>query len=327
MKIKMSMNPVQDNNLYDPFQESEKRYLSHCTLCPRNCGVNRFMGETGFCKSDASFRVSAVCVHKGEEPVLSGEKGICNVFFPHCNLQCIYCQNCDISRNDSGILPDVLPFDKLIPHICEVLDRSENIVGFVSPTHYLPQMLAIIRGIRKTGRNPVFVYNTNGYDKVESLKLLEGIIDVYLPDFKYMDPGLAFRYSRALDYPETASAAIGEMYRQKGSTLIINDRGIAESGMIIRHLILPGAVKQSIDVLRYIAGEISTQVHISLMSQYFPTTNVKNLPPLDRTITSKEYKRVTETFHDLGFYRGWIQDLESHASFRPDFQNERPFGE
>ncbi len=260
-----------DNNSVSSFQKSEIEYLTNCTLCPRNCGVNRFSKKLGFCKGDASFRISSVCVHKGEEPVISGGKGICNIFFPHCNLQCVYCQNFEISRNETGILPDAISLDELIRNICSVLDKTENIIGFVSPSHYIPQMLAIIRGIKETGRNPIIVYNTNGYDKVESLRLLEGIIDVYLPDFKYMDTILAHRYSQAGDYPEVASAAIKEMYRQKGSSLFLNDRGLAESGIILRHLVLPGAVNQSIEVLRYIAFEISPRLHISLMSQYYPT--------------------------------------------------------
>jgi putative pyruvate formate lyase activating enzyme len=316
---------IANNNPASPFQQSEIEQLSHCTLCPRNCGVNRFSGKSGFCKSDASFRISSVCIHKGEEPAISGEKGICNVFFPHCNLQCIYCQNVDISRNDTGILRDSISYPELIQRICSVLDQTENMVGFVSPSHYIPQMLAIIRGIKETGRNPVFVYNTNGYDKVESLKLLEGIIDVYLPDFKYTDANLAHRYSQARDYPEVAFAAIREMVRQKGTVLILNDRGLAESGIVLRHMVLPGAVGQSIEVLRQIAAELSPKLHVSLMSQYYPTETVSNNSELKRTIFPEEYKQVVDAFYEFGFYRGWIQDLESHATYRPDFLNDQPF--
>lgn len=315
------------NNSASSFQKSEREYLSHCILCPRNCGVNRFSGKLGFCNSDASFRISSVCAHKGEESVISGEKGICNIFFPHCNLQCVFCQNYGISRNVTGILPDAISYEELIKKICSVLDKTENIVGFVSPSHYIPQMLAIIRGLRETGRNTVFVYNTNGYDKVETIRLLEGMIDVYLPDFKYMDSALAYRYSQALDYPEVASAAIKEMVRQKGSALFINDRGIAESGIILRHLVLPGAVTQSIEVLRYIAEEISLKLHISLMSQYYPTKLVKNHHTLKRTLSYEEYKQVVDALYEFGIYRGWTQDLASHASYRPDFSDDQPFKE
>jgi len=236
-----------------------------------------------------------------------------------------YCQNFDISQNDTGILPDSLSYTKLIGKICSVLDQTENRVGFVSPSHYIPQMLAIIRGIKETGRNPVFVYNSNGYDKVETLKSLEGIIDIYLPDFKYSNANLADSYSQAGDYPEVALNAIKEMYRQKGSSLILNESGLAESGIILRHLVLPGAVDQSIEVLRLIAMELSPKLHISLMSQYYPTELVKNYTKLKRTVLPEEYKQVTDAFYEFGFYRGWIQDLDSHASYRPHFLDAQPF--
>lgn len=309
------------------YSKIEIEYLQKCNICPRKCGVNRFESASGFCKMDAFFRVSAICVHKGEEPVISGEKGICNIFFPHCNLQCNYCQNFDISVNKYTNTVAAIDFDELINKICNVLDKTENIVGFVSPSHCLPQMLAIIRGIKNTGRNPIFVYNTNAYDRVESLKLLENIIDVYLPDFKYFDSDISFRYSQAKDYPEIAIAAIKEMYRQKGSTLITDDNGIAVSGMIIRHLILPGQVKQSVELLKFISEEISPSLHISLMSQYFPTKNLIGNQELNRNITLQEYQQVTKAFNDFGFYHGWIQEMESNKTYIPDFGKEDIFGD
>jgi putative pyruvate formate lyase activating enzyme len=308
------------------FSKQEISHLSSCQLCPRNCKANRFSGKLGYCNSDAGFHISSICVHRGEEPVISGKKGICNVFFPHCNLQCVYCQNHDISRNKGVIFAERFSFEEIIQRICSTLDITENVVGFVSPSHYIPQMAAIIRGIHNAGRKPVIVYNTNGYDNVSSLRMLDGMIDVYLPDFKYMDAVLAFKYSQARNYPKVASAALKEMYRQKGSTLIVNDDGIAESGIIVRHLVLPGAVSQSIDVLRFISEELSPKLHVSLMSQYYPTQFVSQYQNLDRTITSEEYNQVVDAFHELGFYRGWVQDLESQASYRPDFFNDDPFG-
>lgn len=310
-----------------PYTEKEKEFLSHCTLCPRKCGADRISGPLGFCKSDALFHVASVCVHKGEEVVISGVKGICNIFFPHCNLQCIYCQNWDISSNENGTLPDAVSLSELISMICSVLDRTENIVGFVSPSNWIPQMLAVIRGIRQTGRNPIFVYNTNGYDKVETLRMLEGLIDVYLPDFKYMDSDLAFRYSQADDYPEIASAAIKEMYRQKSSPLITNERGVAQSGIIIRHLVLLGGADQSIEVLRYIAEEISPNLHISLMSQYYPPSPVRYHEELNRTLNYEEYSMIVDALYEFGFHKGWTQDIKSHAVFRPDFSDKKPFRE
>lgn len=301
--------------------------LSHCTLCPRKCGVNRMEGETGYCGCDAMFRVSSVCIHKGEEEVISGSNGICNVFFPHCNLQCMYCQNCDISENSDGNLPGPSDYNELVSRICSVLDTTENFVGFVSPSHCIPQMCAIIRGIKATGRNPVFVYNTNAYDNVESLRGLEGLIDVYLPDFKYMDAKLAMAYSDAPDYPSVAIEAIREMLRQKGTGLIVDQNGLAASGIILRHLVLPGAVDQSITVLQTIASEFSVKLHISLMSQYYPTSRVENHPQLNRSISHSEYENLVEVMQELGFYRGWLQELDSTTVYRPDFSNEKPFGD
>ena len=240
-------------------------------------------------------------------------------------MQCIYCQNHNISVNDVTVFAEEMTYNEVIGEICKTLEFTEDIVGFVSPSHYIPQMLAIIRGIKKAGRNPIFVYNSNGYDKVETLKILEDVIDVYLPDFKYMNANLALHYSRAKNYQELAAKAIKEMYRQKGSSLIVNDNGIAERGIIIRHLILPNAAEQSIEVLKYIAEEISPNLHISLMSQYYPTPKVKNHKFLGRTITYSEYRKVVNAFYELGFSKGWLQDLESQASFRPDFLKDKPF--
>jgi putative pyruvate formate lyase activating enzyme len=186
-------------------------------------------------------------------------------------------------------------------------------------------MMAIIRGLNEKGKKPVFVYNTNGYDNVESLKMLEGIIDVYLPDFKYIDAGMAYKYSGARNYPQVAAMALKEMYRQKGSTLILNNDGLAESGIIVRHLILPEASHQSIEILKLIAEEISPKLYISLMAQYFPTNNAVNHSLLNHTITAEEYDSVVSAFHQLGFQRGWIQELDSNTNYRPDFTLKNPF--
>jgi putative pyruvate formate lyase activating enzyme len=307
------------------YTSEEQKLLKNCTLCPRLCGADRFTNELGFCKSDAAFGISSICCHMGEEPVISGKKGICNIFFSRCNMQCIYCQNYQISRNTEFIDGVSLECEELISKICSVLEGTENIVGFVSPSHQVPQMMAIIRGLHNTRKYPVIVYNTNGYDRVETLRMLEGIVDVYLPDFKYIDPQLAGMYSGAANYPEIAKETMKEMFRQKGSSLIVDDRGIVQSGMIVRHLVLPGFVEQSIETLEFIAREISPDLHISLMSQYFPTRLVSDHPMLGRTITEKEFDSVLDAFYRFGFHRGWVQDLESNTEFRPDFHKERPF--
>jgi putative pyruvate formate lyase activating enzyme len=307
------------------FPAGDLAALTDCRICPRNCGVNRLMGSLGYCSSDAGFHISSICIHKGEEPVISGKKGICNIFFSRCNLQCLFCQNHEISRNKGETIERNMSFDEIVRKIKETLSQTENIVGFVSPSHFAPHVKAIITALRTDGLNPVFVYNTNGYDRVDTLKSLEGFIDVYLPDFKYIDPDLSLAFSQARNYPEIASAAVHEMFRQKGTSLKINDEGIAESGLIIRHLVLPHAVENSIRVLKFLAEEFSERLHISLMSQYFPTAKVRHIPQLNRNITAEEYELVTDAFHELGFFRGWLQEPESHGHFRPSFGNDQAF--
>ena len=308
-----------------PFSRSDIELLSNCKLCPRNCGVNRIAGELGYCNSDAGFHISSICIHKGEEPVISGKKGICNIFFSRCNLQCLFCQNHEISRTKGTVLNKMMTLDDVIQKIKETLLFTENIIGFVSPSHFAPHVKIIIETLRTEGLNPTFVYNTNGYDKAETLKTLEGYIDVYLPDFKYLDPDLSLAFSQARNYPEIAGAALKEMFRQKGSTLRMSDEGMAESGLIIRHLVLPNAVDNSVRVLKYIADELSERIHISLMSQYFPMPQVRHIPQLNRVITHEEYEQVVNAFHQFGFYRGWLQEPESNSHFRPSFENDQAF--
>jgi len=273
---------------------------------------------------DAGLNIASVCIHKGEEPAISGKEGICNVFFEGCNLRCLFCQNHEISqgrnyRSNGTKLGDILG------QIEFILSQGINSVGFVSPSHMVHQVRAIIEELNSNGLKPVTVYNTNSYDKVESLKNLDGLIDVYLPDFKYATSDLAAELSGAPDYPVFALRAIKEMYYQKGSTLQLDANGKAESGLIIRHLVLPGYVEESKNVLRTIAEEISTGVNISLMSQYHPVYLAGNHHLLNRTLYKSEYESVVEEMERLGFRNGFIQDVESNASFRPDFSKEHPF--
>ena len=305
--------------------EAPLQELRKCDICPRNCGVDRLSGSTGYCNSDSSYFISSICVHHGEEPPISGPNGICNIFFGHCNLQCIYCQNHQISFNRNPHAAARLTLTEVLSQIIPCLESGCEAVGFVSPSHFIPQVKIIIRALHQLGFHPVTVFNTNAYDKPGTLRELEDLIDVYLPDFKYLDPGLAKRYSGAKDYPVVAKQAFREMYRQKGSTLITRKNGVAEQGILIRHLVLPGHVQNSIDVLRFIAEEVSTSVHISLMSQYHPVKFVANTPPLNRTLFEKEYRQVTDAFYRLGFRNGWIQDLDSNENYRPDFNREHPF--
>ncbi len=312
------MGPSFTEEVFTPLNQ-----LEDCAICPRNCHANRADGELGYCRSGTGFGISSVFAHRGEEPVLSGSHGICNIFFTHCNMQCRFCQNHQISRNTQP--NSEMELSSVLGQIESILDSGATGVGFVSPSHYLPQMQVIINALIGRGRNPVYVFNTNGYDRKETITSLEDVMDVYLPDLKYMDEELAERYSGAPDYPAVAGDALKEMFRQKGSSIFLDDNGVIEAGMIIRHLVLPGQVENSKQCLRFIAEELSPSVHISLMSQYYPTPMVSGFPELDRYVSSGEYDEVLEEFERLGFYRGWVQDLESPHCYRPDFDGPDVF--
>jgi putative pyruvate formate lyase activating enzyme len=299
--------------------------LSNCNICPHNCLVNRTEGPSGKCRTDAGFNIASITLHSGEEPVISGQNGICNIFFSGCNMRCIYCQNYQISRACKSFESEYNSVDKIVDRIEEFMSEGVKSVGFVSPSHMLPQVITIIEAINQRKLEIIKVYNTNAYERPGNIRILEGLIDVYLPDFKYSDSVLAEEYSGAGNYPEVAAAVIKEMYRQKGSKLFISDDGYAESGMIIRHLVLPGSVQNSINVLRYIAEEISTNVHISLMSQYYPISKVKGHALLGRKISSEEYNEVVEEMYRLGFLNGYTQDFDSSENYQPDFSKANPF--
>lgn len=296
-----------------------------CTFCPRHCKADR-AEKLGFCQASDAIEVSSISIHKGEEPPLAGTKGVVNIFFAHCNLQCLFCQNKDISRGE--VAPELIKYrsvDAVVDRVAELLPQTENVVGFVSPTHYASSVPVIVEALHQKGLFPTVVYNTNGYDSLETLRLVAPYVDVYLPDFKYMDSDLAQRYSHAADYPEKAQQALLEMYSQKGAGLPTDENGIAFRGMIIRHLVLPGQVQNSIDSLRWIADNLSERVHISLMAQYFPPQGVDLPDQLGRTLSEEEYQQVVDEFNALGFTRGWVQELESSECFRPDFSQKQSF--
>lgn len=297
---------------------------SNCQLCPHQCGVNRNQGEKGYCGSTSQLLIASICAHYGEEPVISGSNGICNVFFGRCNLSCKFCQNHQISKNKGDVLAVATTVEKVVEQIIEILLTGCHSVGFVSPTHYTPHVQLIIDALRKRGYHPVFVYNTNCYDHVEVLKSLEGYIDVYLPDFKYADSSLALKLSGIKNYREIAGKAFLEMFRQKGATLRLNEEGLAESGIIVRHLVLPGFLENSIEVLRILA-DVSISLSVSLMSQYNPLLSVAGFPELSRKLYKEEYELVVNEFERLGFYKGWLQEFESSDTYLPDFENPLPF--
>jgi putative pyruvate formate lyase activating enzyme len=299
--------------------------LDHCMICPRFCGVNRDMGKPGYCRTDAGYHISTICIHRGEEPIISGANGICNIFFSHCNLQCIYCQNFQISRNRGLVEERVMTLAEVVECVMGCLDKGAEAVGFVTPSHFVPHVRAIIEELHSRGYNPVTVYNSNGYDTVESLLSLEGLVDVYLPDFKYSNASLSKSFSDAADYPEVAKKAITEMYRQKGNSVIVSDNGQAVNGLIIRHLVLPGQTDDSIAILKWISEELSPSIYISLMSQYYPTSCMTNHPLLNRKITEEEYAIAERAMEELGFYNGWIQEMTSAHNYKPDFLKGNPF--
>lgn len=287
--------------------------------------MNRFEGPKGYCRTSAGFSVASVCIHKGEEPVISGKEGICNIFFTGCNLQCIYCQNHEISNCTTSVRHPVMDLNDLLDQVTEILSSGIPSVGFVSPSHVVPQVKAIIIGLKSRGFIPITVYNSNGYDKAETIRSLDGLIDVYLPDFKYYSPEISQDYSDVANYPAIAFKAIKEMYFQKGSTLSVNVSGRAENGLLIRHLVLPGHAEESKKVLQLIAEELSPGIHLSLMSQYHPSSSVMRHPILNRSLYREEYESVVKEMESLGFRNGWVQDVDSNVNYRPDFSKGNPF--
>jgi putative pyruvate formate lyase activating enzyme len=309
----------------DIYSINDGLILANCTLCPRECKVNRFEGGTGYCRTNASLSIASICIHRGEEPVISGKEGICNIFFTGCNLHCIYCQNHEISQNEFFPGNSAMVLHEVLDRVINILSQGITSVGFVSPSHMVPQVKAIIKGLNSRGYKPVTVYNTNGYDKLETIRGLDGLIDVYLPDYKYVTSEIAYGYSGAADYPRIALNAIKEMYYQKGSTLADDDKGGVVSGLLIRHLVLPGHAEESKLILHSIAEELSPGVHLSLMSQYHPTSGVSQHRLLNRTLYRAEYEDVVATMESLGFRNGWVQDMDSNQNYRPDFSKENPF--
>ena len=309
----------------DIYTSSELKLLSSCTLCPRECKADRLLGGKGYCGIDAGMNIASICIHRGEEPAISGPEGICNIFFAGCNLRCIYCQNHEISRLKAQKRFNQFCFTDALDAVEKILTEGIHAIGFVSPSHMIPQMKALIRGLHNRGLDPVIVYNTNGYDKVDIIDSLDGLVDVYLPDFKYVSTSLSIKFSDSEDYPVVALRAIKRMYYQKGSRLITDNIGRAENGILIRHLVLPGHANESKKVLRTIAEEISTGVSLSLMSQYHPVPATENMDDLGRSLYYEEYEEVVREMEMLGFRNGWHQEIGSNINYRPDFSRDHPF--
>lgn len=282
--------------------------LRECRLCVRECGVDRLKGETGFCGAGADLEVASVCVHTGEEPVLTGETGVGNVFLGRCNMKCVFCQNHSISQPAEDSRPNrVTSPEELAEELLLFQKQGCPTAGFVSPTHYAPRIFqAVAIAVRKGFRLPV-IYNTNGYDSLELLRLLDGLVDIYMPDFKYWDPEMALRYSDAPGYRKAAMEGIREMHRQVGD-LRLGTGGAAERGLLVRLLVLPGGVSGTERTLEFLSEELGTGVFISLMSQYYPAHRAHRFPPLHRRLRPEEYASAVRVMEELGFENGWVQD-------------------
>lgn len=326
--------------------------LRKCTLCPRKCLADR-ESNYGFCHAGWQPEVSSICAHKGEEPPISGVKGICNVFFSHCNLQCIFCQNYEISR--ATVDADKIFFrtlDEVVGFIAEMLPATENMLGLVNASHYVHLVAPLVESLHARGLTPTVVWNSNGYENVTTLRTIAPYIDIYLPDFKYMDADLARRYSNAVDYPAVAQQALREMLCQMGAALHCDEAGLAFRGIIVRHLVLPGQVDNSLRCLDWLAEAMGTNVTISLMAQYYPpeipasgtghsdVASHGQVPEavsqevrlsfqwpdqLWRPVTQQEYDAVTQHFFQLGFRNGFFQELTAKDAFRPDFSKIQAF--
>ena len=272
-----------------------------CSICPRKCGVER-ENANGFCRTSDQFKIARAALHFWEEPCVSGKNGSGAVFFSGCNLKCVYCQNYEISRDNKGI---AVSRERLIEIFENLVAQGAENINLVNPTHYAPMLADVLR----KWKSPVpIVYNSSGYESVETLKLLDGLIDIYLPDFKYIRNDKAERYSSASDYPETAKRALAEMYRQTGNAVF--DSGMMKRGMIIRHLILPQNTNSSLEIIDYVADHFEN-AYLSLMAQYIPCTNLEDYKEINRTITKREYDKVVDYALSKGLEKLFVQELSS----------------
>ncbi len=284
--------------LSDKVKEAEA-ILKKCELCPRKCHVNRTAGQRGVCRTGDKPFVSSWGPHFGEERPLVGRRGSGTIFFGNCNLGCIFCQNYPISHLGEG---QEISFEKLASIMIELQNIGCHNINLVTPTHQMPMILRSFEIARGEGLSIPIVYNCGGYESLHAIELLEGIVDIYMPDFKYSDPDMALRYSNAKDYPDAARVAIKEMYRQVGD-LILDERGIAKRGLLVRHLVLPEGIAGTEGVVKFIAEEISKNTYINIMDQYHPCFRAFDNPPLNRRITDKEYREAVKMALDAGLKR------------------------
>lgn len=310
--------------------EKLESLLAACTVCPKDCGNNRLNDEIAACYSGRLPVVSSYTAHFGEEPCLSGTHGAGNIFFGNCNLRCVYCQNYQISQTWKGQRKNEVTHERLADMMLELQARGCHNIGFVSPTHFAPQMARAVLIAAENGLQLPIVYNTNAYDSVEVLKLLDGIVDVYLPDLKYADSAAGFQYSKVRDYTRHARAAIKEMQRQMGDSLVFGEDGLLKRGLLIRLLVLPNDIAGIEESLRWIRDELSPRTAISLMAQYYATNKAasdERYILLSRCISEGEWYEAVALLEEIGMEEGFMQEYESASHYyRPDFNDtEQPF--
>ena len=282
--------------------------LDECKICPHKCKINRNEGKIGRCRAGKDVKIALASIHNYEEPCISGKNGSGTVFFSNCNLNCIYCQNYEISQLGKG---KVITIEHLAEIFINQQNKNVNNIDLVTPTMYVPQIIEAIKIAREKGLNIPIIYNSNGYENVETIKMLDGYIDVYLPDLKYYSNEISKKYSNVDNYFETAVAAIKEMQRQVGNP-VFDENGIIKKGVIIRHLILPNHILNTKNILKYIKENFDENTYISVMAQYFPTYKAKENDKINRKITKKEYKEVEEYLYCLNLKNGYIQELGEH---------------
>ena len=294
-------------------------YMEECNLCPRGCHVKRQDGERGYCGMTQDIVIARAALHFWEEPCISGSKGSGAVFFTGCPLRCVFCQNHKIAIGKVG---KAVSIERLVEIFFELKEKGANNINLVTPTHYVPQLCDALKYAKKKGLDIPIVYNTGSYERVETLRMLEGLVDVYLPDCKYKSSELSDKYSNAPDYFEIADAALEEMVRQVGDPDFDAD-GMIKKGVIVRHMVLPGCTKDSKDVLKHLYSKYGNSIYISIMNQYTPVGELIKYPELKRKVTKREYDKVIDYAIDIGIENGFIQEGDTaKESFIPDFSDE-----
>ncbi|MGN0164530.1 MAG: radical SAM protein [Candidatus Ornithomonoglobus sp.] len=293
--------------------------LECCRLCPRQCGADRLNGERGFCGAGREVRIARAALHFWEEPCISGSSGSGTVFFSNCTMKCVYCQNYEVSTNNLGY---AVTEEELAEIFLDLQRQGANNINLVTPTHYVPQIIAALDLAKESGMKLPVVYNTGGYELPETIEMLRGYVDIYMPDFKYYDNKIAAQYSKAMDYCERAKTALERMYRQIGAPAL-DENGIMQKGMIIRHLMLPGRLSDTVHIINYIHKHFEDNVYFSLMSQYTPIRYIEGIEKLNGRLDERAYRAAVELCERLGMERVFIQDGEAASeSFIPEFTGE-----